>query len=312
MLKRKNTALQLGQFLALVASLLVAGQIGYIYYQGAPLCLNDGCQVVEKLTRISPLVINGLGLFFFQLVYWGLLSARGEHRRVPSIIKNVLLAALAVEAVLISFQYLVAQTFCAYCLIIFGFVVLLNLLLGGRQIVAGVLIFATAATAFASLDLSKGAQGKQAFTAGVFAQRPGLLNYPEHHLFYSSTCAHCQKVIAALRDNAKLTIAFNPIDKVTALDLPQVSYTADYEPSVNKALLGALGIDEIPVLMTRTPDGWIIRQGETALLAYLGTTPVAREVNGGQSDVLDIPGSSDGCQVTSDCTETTSGQSSLR
>lgn len=315
MLKRKNTALQLGQFLALVASLLIAGQIGYIYYLGTPLCLNEGCKVVEKLTRVSPLIINGVGLFFFQLVYWGLLSARGEQRRVPSIIKTILLAALAVEAVLISFQYLVAQSFCVYCLIILGFVVLLNFLLGARQVVASVLIFATVTMAFASLDLSKGTTEKQAFTAGVFAQRPGLLKYPEHHLFYSSTCAHCQKVIAAVKDNAKLTIAFNPIDKVTGLDLAQISYTPAYEPSVNKALLSALGIDEIPVLMTRTSDGWIIRQGESALLAYLGTTPVAREVNGGQSDLLDIPeipDSSDGCQVSSDCPETSSGQSSLR
>ena len=54
MLQKKNTALQLGQFLALVASLLIAGQIGYTLYQGAPLCLNGGCKVVEKLAKVSP------------------------------------------------------------------------------------------------------------------------------------------------------------------------------------------------------------------------------------------------------------------
>lgn len=311
MLKRKNRILQLGQFLALVASLLIAGQIGYIYFQGASLCLNEGCKVVEKLTRVSPLVINAVGLVFFQLVYWGLLAARGEQRRVPTIIKNGLLAALAVEAVLISFQYLVAQTFCLYCLTIFGFVVLLNLMLGARQIVAGTLIFATVTLAFAGLDLSQAGPGRPAFSAGVFAQRPGLLNSPQHHLFYSSTCTHCQKVIAALRDNAKLTIAFNPIDKVAKIDLPRVNYTASYDPSVNRGLLNLLGIDEIPVLMTRTPDGWMIRQGETALLAYLGTPPVSRAVSGGQSGLPGIPGSGDGCQVSSDCVESTTGQSTL-
>ncbi len=86
-------------------------------------------------------------------------------------------------------------------------------------------------------------------------------------------------MIASLRDNVKLTVAFNPIDKVTEIDLPQVSYTATYEPAANSALLNSLGIDEIPVLMSRTPDGWIIRQGEAALLAYLNA-PAGAGVRG--------------------------------
>ncbi|MDD2462708.1 MAG: hypothetical protein PHI97_01800 [Desulfobulbus sp.] len=309
MLKRKNTILQLGQFLALVASLLIAGQIGYTFYQGAPLCLNDGCKVVEKLTRVSPLVINVVGLLFFQMVYWGLHAARGEQRRVPSLIKNILLAGLAAEGVLVSFQYLVAQTFCSYCIGIFLFVVLLNLLLGVRQMVAGVLICAAATLSFASLDVSKSLPGRQAFTAGVFAQRLGVLKSPEHYLFFSSTCLHCEKVIAALKTNTKATVSFNPIDKVDAIDVPQVSYRPAHSIALNKALLSSLGINEIPVLMTKTPEGLMIRQGEAAILSYLTTPPV--DVRG-QSDPLNIPGSSDSCQVSSDCIDTSSGQSTLQ
>lgn len=319
MLKRKNAALQLGQFLALVASLLIVGQIGYTLYQGSPLCLNGGCKVVEKLTRVSPLVFNGVGLFFFQLVYWGLRSARGEMRRLPQFIRTVLLAGLGVEAVLVSFQYLVAQAFCAYCVGILAFVVLLNLLLGWKQIVPGFLVFATAALAFASLDLARNpVNGEQAFTAGVFASRPGLLKYPQHYLFYASTCDHCERVIASLKTNGRATVAFNPIDQVTSIDLPQVIVNAGYSSSLNKNLLTALGIEEIPVLMTRTPEGWTIRRGEAAILAYLGTpesTPAS-----GQSSVLPgtappsgIPGldGGDGCQVSTDCTSGASGQSTV-
>jgi uncharacterized membrane protein len=237
MLKRKNAALQLGQFLALVASLLIAGQIGYSLYKDSPLCLNEGCKVVEALTRVSPLVINGVGLLFFQLVYWGLWAARGEQRRVAPFIKTLLLAALAVEGVLVSFQYLVAKAFCVYCLGVLGFVVLINLLLGVRQTVAGIILFAATAFTFAGLELRTTVPSEQAFTAGVFAHRPGLIRSPEHHLFYSSTCDHCQKVIASLQDNAKPTIAFNPLDRITAVNLPQVNYSSTYTPSANKALL---------------------------------------------------------------------------
>lgn len=319
MLNRKNKALQLGQFLALFASLLIAGQIGFTLYQGTPFCLNEGCKIVGKLTKVSPLVFDVAGLFFFQVVYWGLRSARGERRRLPQFIKTLLLAALAVEAVLIGFQALVAQTFCAYCLGILAFIVLLNLLLGLRQIVPGILIFAATTLAFVSLDLSQGTPGNQALTAGVFASRPGLSTYPEHFLFYSSTCTHCEKVIASLKNNARATISFNPIDRVTSIDLPKTTRNASYSPALNKALLTSLGIDEIPVLMTRTPDGWTIRRGETAILAALSLPPQTGTT--GQSSSLAAPASqsvipgidrSDGCSVSSDCTSEASGQSSIR
>ena len=316
MLKRKNRALQFGQFLALVASLLVAGQIGFTLYQGTPFCLNDGCKIVEKLTRVSPLVFNAVGLFFFQVIYWSLRAARGERRRLPAFVPVLLLAALGVEAILTSFQYLVAHTFCAYCLTILGVIVLLNCLLGFRQILAGTLVVATATLAFASLDLHQPAAGQQAFTAGVFASRPGVSKYPEHYLFYASTCAHCEKVIAFLKTNGRVTVHFNPIDQVRTLDLANATINAAYAPASNKALLAALGISEIPVLMTRTPDGWIVRRGETAVLAALDLPPPTE--TGGQSAAaaipamppasaapLAIPGldNSDGCQVSSpDCT----------
>ena len=235
MLQRKNPTLQLGQFLALVASLLIAAQIGYTLYQGSPLCLNDGCNVVEKLTRVSPLVFNVVGFFFFQVVYWGLYVARGEMRRLPQFIKSLLLAALAVEAVLIGFQYLVAQAFCAYCLGILVFIVLLNLLLGWRQIVPGFLVFVAAILAFASLDLNQSAPGEQAFTAGVFASRPGLLKDPENYLFYSSTCAHCERVIASLQ---KQCPGHYPLQSHRSgrgsIDLPKTTLKASYSPASTK------------------------------------------------------------------------------
>jgi hypothetical protein len=88
---------------------------------------------------------------------------------------------------------------------------------------------------------------------------------------------------------------------------------------LNKTLLASLGIDEIPVLMTRTADGWSIRRGETAILAHLNL-PVRTEATdpSGYSTVpgsqVGIPGidSSKGCQVSADCTSDASGQSTGR
>jgi len=312
MLNRKSKALQLGQSIALLASLLIAGQIGFTLYQGTSFCLNQGCKVVEQLTKISPLVFNLVGLAFFQAIFWGLRASRAEMRRLPSMVRTLLLAGLAVEAVLISFQYLVAQAFCAYCLGILAFIVILNLLIGAKQALPGLLLFAAVALTFASLELNQGKPGEYAFKTGVFASRPGSARTAEHFLFFSSTCAHCEKVIASLQTNDRPTVHFNPIDRVKDLDLAKITRKDSYLPASNKALLAALGIDQIPVLITRTAEGLTIRQGEAAILAYLGKSGLAE--TGGPSGSSAIPAaqaiipgleSKDGCSVATDCTDAT-------
>jgi uncharacterized membrane protein len=316
MLNRKSKALQLGQFIALLASLLIAAQIGFILFQGTPFCLNGGCKVVEKLTRVSPLVFNLAGLFFFQVVYWGLRASKNEPRRLPQFVRPLLLAGLAVEAVLITFQYQVAQAFCAYCLGILTCVFMLNLLLGFKHALPGLFLFAAVSLAFTSLEVNPPTTKEQAFTAGIFASRPGSAKESENFLFYSSTCAHCERVIAALKKDSWATVHFNPIDQVKRLDLPGTTVNPTYSPATNRGLLTTLGIEEIPVLITKTPEGLSIRRGETAILAYLGK---ARFVDsGGQSSASSAPASpaaipglesKDGCSVATECTDGGAGTS---
>ncbi len=311
MLNKKSKGLQVGQSVALLASLLITAQIGFTLYQGNPFCLNEGCKVVEELTRVSPLVFNLVGFFFFQTVYWGLRSSRYELRQVPQFIKTLLFAGLAVEGVLLSFQYMVAHAFCAYCLGIFACIVLLNLLLGFKQATTGLFLLAVVVLAFASLELSPSQKGASAFTAGTFASRPGSTKGAESFLFYASTCAHCEKVIASLQKNNWATVHFNPIDQVTSLELPGSRRTSTYSPATNRALLASLGIDEIPVLMTRTAEGITIRRGEAALLAYFGKASFAEAAgqsraaaaSATQSLIPGLEASKDGCSVAADCTD---------
>ncbi|NLX19197.1 MAG: hypothetical protein GXY53_07965 [Desulfobulbus sp.] len=317
MLNRKNKALQLSKLVALGASLLIAGQIGYSIWQGASFCPSDGCEIVEMLIRVSPLVVNIAGFFYFQIIYWGLRAAKGDSRRLSTVVHVLLLAGLAMEAVLVSFQYLITQAFCLYCLIIFGCIVVLNCLLGVRHMLSGILVFGAAALSFASLDFHQAIAGKRPFVDGVFASRSGVKKYPEHYLFYSSTCSHCEKVLSFLKKNARMTVHFNPIDLVTTLDLPDVTFNTGYNQTLNKALLTSLGIDEIPVLMTRTPDGWTIRRGENAILAFL-SLPAPAETSGqsssGPSSQPVIPGLpiDDGCGIAEDCSRTSPGSPTAR
>jgi len=53
--------------LALVGALGAAIQAALLYGSGKAICLNEGCRVIEGLTRVPPLFINLAGLGFFDM-----------------------------------------------------------------------------------------------------------------------------------------------------------------------------------------------------------------------------------------------------
>ena len=169
---RPSPALRLASFLALAAALLTAAQSAFILLRGDAFCLNEGCRVVEDLTRVPPLAVNLAGLVFFLTLFFGLRASGSLWRRLPRFVAPLLLAGLAVEGVLFGFQLFVAGAFCSYCLAVLGAVVALNLLLGLRQAAHGLLLFLAALLAFASLEVQRPGQGGAALKDGVFASRP--------------------------------------------------------------------------------------------------------------------------------------------
>ena len=60
------------QVLALIASLVTAIQVIYSIVNGSSICLNQGCEVIDRLTALSPLYLNFLGFVYFQVVFWSL------------------------------------------------------------------------------------------------------------------------------------------------------------------------------------------------------------------------------------------------
>jgi hypothetical protein len=95
---------------------------------------------------------------------------------------------------------------------------------------------------------------------------------------------------------------------VQGLDLANAQPKSGYSATANRALLTGLGLDEIPVLITKTAEGYSILRGETAISARLGQ-PAAPAAANGQSSVPTapvIPGlppttQGEGCQVDTDC-----------
>lgn len=236
------------KWVALLASLMVAAQIIILLLGQEGLCLSQGCQVVDQLTKVPPLWFNFTGLFFFQAVFWCLFRVNDERTNRVQLVRLLLLAGLAAEGVLVGFQQIIAGTFCTYCLIVLGFITLLNVLAGIKQLLTSFFVFGVVLLAFSSLE-------------------------------YNSS--HCQRVLEAMRNNAVISMHFNPIDTISSLAVPEVILNPRYSAGANKALLTTLGIEEIPVLLVRTTNGFSIVKGESACIAFLDSlaTPSRKSEN---------------------------------
>jgi hypothetical protein len=310
---KKTSSMLWVKWTALLSSLMITVQIVILLLGKEGLCLSQGCQVVERLTRVSPLLFNIAGFLFFQAVFWGLYRVKNESENRSKLVRLLLLTGLAAEGVLVGFQQIVAGSFCTYCLIVLGFIVLLNLLAGIKQLLAGAFVFGVVLLAFSSLEFKHDQMNQRAMNEGIFASKINPSSAVSVHLFYSSTCSHCQRVLEIMVKNPTISMHFNPIDMISSIDAPGVILNLNYSPAANKALLNSLDIGEIPVLLERKNNGYSIIKGESAIVAYFdsldkpirnaASLPITPSNDSREKKSL-IPGTGDqaeGCSVNTDC-----------
>ena len=297
--------------LALLGALGAAVQSTLLLVRGEAICLNEGCRVVEGLTRVPPLFINLAGLGFFlaaALLAWRA-PAGGAARRL---LRTLLLAGIAAEGVLFSYQLFVAKAFCAWCLTVFALLVLLNLAAGARQALGAAAVFAASLAAFAALRFGvvQPPAGARALDGGTYGVRRCDVPAKQLYLVFSSNCPHCAAVLQALESCNSCNFHFNPIDRIAGLDLPGVERSASWDPAVNRELLALLGIDEVPALLVPGPEGMSIIRGEKRILAFIRAecfraAPVLNidpsRVLGDGALELFRDEKDDGCNVTVEC-----------
>jgi len=298
--------------LALLGALGAATQAVLLLVRGRAICLNEGCRVVEGLTRVPPLYINLAGLGFFAaaaLLAWRAPASATSRRLLGAL----LLAGVAVEGVLFGYQYFVAKAFCAWCLAVFGIVGLLSVLAGARQALRAGAVFAGSLAAFSVLSFGviKPPTGGRALDGGTYGVRSCAAPAKQVYLVFSSSCPHCAEVLRALESCNSCNFHFNPIDQIPVLDLPGVERAASYDPGVNRGLLALLGIEEVPVLLVPGPEGMSIIRGGKRIVAYISAecfraSPVlnidpSRLLGGGGTLELFRDEKDDGCNVKVDC-----------
>ncbi len=256
--------------LALLASLFTAVQAFAIYLQGRTLCFNDGCAVVDSLTTVSPLYFNLAGVLFFQLLFWCFLWGRdGGAEHWHKLARLLLLAALCAEAVLVFFQYKVAEVFCSYCVVILAFIVLLNILSGPRQIFRGIVLFSAVVVACFSLQFQQKAGSGMSLDEGSMAISAGKRQDTRLFLFFSSTCPYCEKIINILKEGSSCPVRFNPLERIDSFSFPGAKLSAEYHPEININFMKNLAITAIPVLVATSEQETLVLKGEQQIAQYL-------------------------------------------
>jgi uncharacterized membrane protein len=257
--------------IALIASLVTAIQavIGLIH--GSSYCPNSGCRVVEDLTAISPLFLNLAGFFFFQCVFWGVRYQKNNSKLPLNLLGALLTSGLVFDSVLLAYQIFVAHTFCGYCLLIFVFVLTLNLLYGKRQLVAGIATLIVTLLSFSVLTF---------LPTGVFSQNEPLKTASygvkscsnptkEIYLLFSSACPYCENVLQTLGNCNSCDLYLNPIDHIDSLEYMELELNPEFSPVVNRMVLGVMGIDTVPVLVVKSAEGYRFIKGEKKIVNYV-------------------------------------------
>ncbi len=263
------------RILAFIASVIAAVQVAMAFVYGSSFCPNVGCKVVENLTVISPLVINLLGVVFFQAVFWGLGIG---NRLSPGSVDPVgilLVSGLIFDSVLLAYQLFVAKSLCAYCLLIFAIVMALNLLYGKRQALLGLTVLAMTVFSFSILMFipTGVASKKEPLKTAAYGLKSCSTPTKEIHLLFSSKCSYCENVLEVLANCNSCDLYLNPIDELDTkekyLENLVIEPIPTFSPEVNRRVIGVLGIDTVPVLVVNRPDGYRFIKGEKKIINYV-------------------------------------------
>ena len=301
------------RIIALIASLVVAAQMVVTMIVGSSICPTQGCKIVEGLTIIPPLFLNILGLLFFQVVFWtrGLLEEKAFWGIDP--LGAMLLCGLTFDSALLAYQIFVAQTFCGYCLVVFGFVIVLNLLKGRKQVplsfaIVGVILFS-----FSILSFVPGGSVSKTFSLKRAAYGHKSCSAPtkEIYLFFSSKCSHCQSILQSLNQCNSCDLYFNPITEIEKLDVAGIELNEGFSARINRHILTVLGIDTIPVLVSKGPDSYSIIKDYKNILNYIrhacftsnDVFYLDKSISMGDEEISVFSEEAGECSVTVDCAE---------
>jgi len=244
-------------FLPLLLFIYIAVET-YLKLNHSSLCDATGCKLAGELLKFNPLYLNYLGLVsVFVLIILGFLSLK--NRLIEKLFFTVLYGAVAFEATILGYQYLVNPEPCIFCLGIFSSLLLIGLLSQTKNFI---LLATVALSVFIGLNTLAINKNKAYVTAD------GL------YLIQSDSCGHCKKVKKFFKEEK---IAYTPISVA----------------EVNaRSFLKFVDISSIPVAVIKTKNTIKIIRGDKDIISHFRKDEIHKETKNTsvqESSALSLP-----------------------
>lgn len=209
----------------------------YLKLQRTSLCGEAGCKLAGELLRFDPIYLNYFGFIsVLSLVVLGYRSLKSTFFETLFFI--VLYAAVAFEASILSYQFIVNPESCLFCLGIFSSLLVIALFNHIKNFATVIVVVLSILIGLSTLAIPKNKS---------FITVPGL------YLIQSETCSHCKKVKAYFSQQ-------------------QIDYTAISAEDVNaRGFLKFVDIATIPVLVINKASGITLLKGDKQIIAHFKT-----------------------------------------
>lgn len=217
--------------------LLYIGTETYLKLHHSSLCEETGCKLAGELLKFDPMYLNYFGFIsVLALLFLGYRSLKNTF--FETLFFMVLYAAIAFEATILSYQFIVNPEACLFCLGVFSSLLLIALFNHGKQFYIVIIVTFSILLGLNTLAIP---QNKSFITS------PGI------YLIQSETCSHCQKVKKYFADN-------------------HIEYTSILSKEINaRAFLKFVDIHSIPVLVIKEASGMKLLKGDEKIIAHFET-----------------------------------------
>lgn len=249
----------------------------YMKLHHTSLCEATGCKLAGELLRFNPIYLNYLGLVAVSLlVIVGFLSLKKPL--FEKLFFTILYGAIAFEATILGYQFLVNPEPCIFCMGIFSSLLLIGILSHPKNFI---LVGSVALAIFVALNTL------------AFPKNQSFITANGSYLIHSEGCPHCTKVKNYFK---KEGIKYTPIS---------------VREASARSFLKFAGISSIPVLITKDSTSITLLVGDHDIIdAYkkekekTAVPPSSNTVESTQSSALGLPTdlfnatSEPGCAIT--------------
>jgi uncharacterized membrane protein len=260
-------------FVAILGMLITGLQSILILFADSEICSLDGCNTVEKLQNLPPIVFNIVGFFFFVSIIALIQLRTISGNRV---LRAMSISSVAAEGFLVGYQIYVAHAYCAYCLVVCALFVSLALISwkNSLEAVFGVFLALICIMGTVTYSLETKAVRISDLEFGVRAiQNPEKMTKQQVFFIFSENCGHCQNMLKKMHQITETSINYNPIAQLSndaIYDSLSATRTSG-DTTINRRFINDAGAGVVPVLVVVDGFSYRLITGSAGISEWIET-----------------------------------------